>query len=94
MGKTNPTTREVIQHVHREEWAQYRRALRRENQAAFDRVVEAIEQRAMPIDAANPRDPRTLMLLSAIVALEREVADLRAQLDDTDDAADREGRGP
>jgi hypothetical protein len=84
MGRTNPTFRDELEQLRRE-WRPYRRALRRENQAAFDALLEHAQAHADAASYANPTDPVVLALLSMLLAqekerrrLEREIAEFMA----------------
>jgi len=76
MGRTTPTYRDFLR-GYEEEWAPFRRALRRDRQAAFDRLFERAHEHADAAGHQNAADPRFAVLLSMLVAQERELQALR-----------------
>lgn len=72
MGRTNPTVRDEFDRIERE-WSSFRRALRRRDQPAFDRVFERARAHADAASQQNPRDPWRAFVLAVLVAQEREL---------------------
>jgi hypothetical protein len=87
MGRTTPTYRTFLDGF-REEWQPFRRALRRSDRPAFDRVFEKAHRHADAAGQRNPPDPQIAVLLSVLVAQERELAALRAAVDGVESPAD------
>lgn len=76
MGRTTPTYRSYLD-AYEAEWAPFRRALRHEHRPAFDRVFARARLHADAAGNHDPPDPRFAVLLSVLVAQERELATLR-----------------
>ncbi|WP_311174226.1 hypothetical protein [Halobellus ordinarius] len=77
MGRTNPTYRDALQAIE-DQWATFRRALRRRDQARFDRLFEYARDHADASGLLNHQQP----LLSALISIDLEQ---EARLDDHDD---------
>jgi hypothetical protein len=73
MGRTNPTYREVLGALE-DRWQPYRRALRHEDQARFDRLLTHARTHADAAGNLNHRSPVIPVLLS--VAQERRIDEL------------------
>ena len=95
MGRTNPTYRDVLRSLE-DNWQDYRRALRRPDQDRFDRLWEDARQYADAGGYLNHPDPMVVALVSMILAQERRLQDLEAELEgelsdapyaDSDDAS-------
>lgn len=69
MGRTNRTFRDELRSA-REHWSEYRAALRRRNQARFDRLFEYGRRHADAGGNLNPIDPMLPTLFA--IALEHE----------------------
>ncbi len=79
MGRTVATFTQALEQL-RTDWAAFRRALRQADRAHFDRLFEhARYQGAAAAQAARPL-PLESLLVAALIAHEREVADLRSRL--------------
>lgn len=79
MGRTLPTQIQLLQEE-AESWKHYRRALRAEDQLAFDRLwAEARRQSAASSMASRP-SPFESYLLSMTIALQRQIDQLRDEL--------------
>jgi hypothetical protein len=94
MGRTTPTYRDRLRHQ-REEWATFERALRRRDREAYERLWTHAHDAADAAGAQNPGEPMAAILLSIVLAQERErralsdrVASLEARLDDRDAGGD------
>ena len=81
MGRTNPTYRNWLT-SYETEWASFRRALRADHQANFDRLFDRASEYAGPAGFQNATDPKMALLLSIALSQERELRDLREQLED------------
>lgn len=100
MGRTNPTFRNLLEAIEAR-WADYRRALRRRDQPAFDRLFEHARAHADAASHLNAEDPMRPAVVSMLVeherrlaALERRVEAAEARLDAPDAAAEREPGEP
>lgn len=87
MGRTNPTFRNVLEAV-KSRWGDYRRALRRRDQARFDRLFEYADAHADAAGYLNGDDPMEPILVSMLLeqekrlaAHETRIADLEARLE-------------
>ena len=81
MGRTNATVRDLLRHTERE-WGDFRRALRRRDQAHFDRLFEYARDHADAAGTLNPTDPVPAIVLSIVLAQERERAALKERVDE------------
>jgi hypothetical protein len=88
MGRTTATYRDRLRRQ-REEWAAFERALRRRDREAYDRLWAHAHATADAAGAQNPGEPTATILLSIVLAQEREraaladrVANLETRLDD------------
>lgn len=70
MGRTNPTYRDVLRSIENQ-WADYRRGLRRERQRRFDQLFEYIRAHADASGYLNHTEPFYPALVS--IDLEQEV---------------------
>lgn len=87
MGRTNATFRDLIRRTERD-WQPFRRALRRRDQAHFDRLVEHARDHADAAGTLNPTDPVPAILLSIALAQERERAQLADRVDELEATVD------
>ncbi|WP_135822389.1 hypothetical protein [Halostella litorea] len=81
MGRTNPTFRDFLQ-TFRSQWQPFRRGLRRQDKPHFDRLFEHAESHADAAGYMNATDPEVAIILSMLLAQEREIRELRTQLDE------------
>lgn len=81
MGRTNATFRDLLRHTERE-WADYRRALRRRDREHFDRLFDHARDHADAAGNLNPTDPVPALLLSVVLAQERERARLEERVEE------------
>lgn len=72
MGRTNPTYRDLLTR-YEEALQPYRRGLRAEDQAHFDRLFDRARQHGDAATYQNATDPETILLLSMLLAHEREL---------------------
>jgi hypothetical protein len=80
MGRTNPTYRRWLQQFE-EHYQSFRRALRADDQPAFDQVFEQGHQHADAAGYLNSTDPEIAFLISVLVAQERRLQALEATED-------------
>jgi hypothetical protein len=86
VGRTNPTYRDRLTGLERE-WGDYRRALRTTEQPHFDQLFEHGREYAHAAGYLNHPTPEIPLLVSILLAHERELARVQerlAELDDTD----------
>lgn len=81
MGRSNPTYRDSLRHLE-DRWSDYRRALRRRDQEHFDRLWEHAASYADAAGYQNQERNLDLVLLSIVLAQERRIAALEAELED------------
>ena len=79
MGRTLST---IIQTIRAEEegWRHFRRALRREDQEAFDVLWALARRHAAPASMASRPMPFEAVLMGMLVGLQRHVLDLEQRL--------------
>ena len=98
MGRTNPTYRDRLSTIE-DEWHVYRRGLRAREQQHFDRLFEHGRTYAHAAGYLNHPDPTIPLLVSMLLAHERELAALReqradrhaAETTDPDDGSSEDG---
>lgn len=88
MGKTNPTYRDRVQAQH-SDWRRMRKALRRHQQPAFDRLWEHAENHADAAGIGNPRDPMDGIFLSICLGQQREIQRLEDELEELKEESGR-----
>ena len=71
MGKTCPTYRMLLEDEIRS-WETFRRALRKEDQEAFDRLMDMVRSHASASSNAARLNPFEAMVMAALVDLTRE----------------------
>lgn len=76
MGRTLPTQIELL-HQEEQSWKLYRRALRAEDQAAFDQVWAYARHQSAACSMASRSTPFESYLLSMVIALQREIDQLK-----------------
>jgi len=81
MGRTNPTYRDLLREVEAD-LDPFRRALRRESQADFDRLFERADRHADAAAYLNPTDPERAVLWSVLLSQERAIRRLQAACED------------
>lgn len=81
VGRTNPTFRDFLER-YEDQWSAYRRGLRRQYKADFDRLFEHARQHADAAGYANATDPEVAFLVSVLLAQEVELRKLRERLDE------------
>jgi len=80
MGRTLPT---IIQTLHDEEevWKHFRRALRREDQEAFDALWRYARRQAAPAAMASRPMPLEAFLMAMLVGMQRQLMDMKIKED-------------
>jgi hypothetical protein len=81
MGRTNPTYRDYLQRFE-ERCRPMRRGLRREYEDDFDRLFDRARAHADAAGYLNSTDPELAIVLSVLLAHERELRRLREQVED------------
>ena len=91
MGRTLPT---VVQLIRNEEdsWKHFRRALRKEDQEAFDELMRFMRRHAAPICMASRPVPFESLLMAMLVSLMRDVMDLQQSKGKADEPAAKADR--
>jgi hypothetical protein len=79
MGRTVPTYVQLISEQ-TEKWYKFRRALRREDQLHFDRLVASTRFYSPAGTFQTSDDPREAIVLSMLLDLQKRVAGLEARL--------------
>ena len=80
MGRTLPTQIQLLRNDENA-WKGYRRALRREDQEAFDDVWSYARRHAMAASMAARLMPFEAHSLSMLVGIQRELSDLKEQFE-------------
>lgn len=75
MGRTLPTIVQTLQ-AEEEAWKLFRRALRREDQEAFDALWRYARYHAAPASMASRPMPFEAALMAMLVAMERHLIEL------------------
>lgn len=87
MGRTNPTYRDWLQRTE-QRWQPFRRALRRRAKGDFDRLFERAGSHADAAGYLNAVDPEHVLLLSMLLAQEREIQQLLARVETLESRGD------
>ncbi len=77
MGRTNPTYRRWLER-YETDWQPFRRSLREEHQADFDRLFDRAAEHASAAGLQNAPDPRMALLLSILLSQERALRHLQS----------------
>jgi hypothetical protein len=78
LGRTVPTYRRHLETV-LDEWIAYRRALRRGDRDAFDRLVGRARRHASAASFCAHLDPKELAFLSILLELQKEIDVLKGE---------------
>lgn len=81
MGRTLPTIVQALKNE-KEAWKLFRRALRAEDQEAFDALWRCARRHAAPAAMASRPLPLEAFLMAMLVGLQRRLADLERRLED------------
>ncbi|MGA1793425.1 MAG: hypothetical protein ACMUHM_05695 [Thermoplasmatota archaeon] len=73
MGKTCPTYRMLLEDEIRS-WEAFRRALRKEDREAFDRLMDKVRRHASASSNAARLNPFESMVMAALIELERDAS--------------------
>lgn len=84
MGRTNPTYRDFLRR-YEQDWQPYRRALRRQYQADFDRLFERAAEFSDAAGYHNATNPELAVLMSILLSQEVALRQLHEELSDRDD---------
>jgi hypothetical protein len=79
MGRTLPTIMQALSDE-QESWKDFRRALRLEDQEAFDALWRLSRRHAAPAAMAGRAAPLDAALMAMLVGLERQMLDLELRL--------------
>ncbi|GAB3686655.1 hypothetical protein GCM10028857_19070 [Salinarchaeum chitinilyticum] len=90
MGRTNATYRDTLRSIEGE-WDDFERALRRNDREHFQRLFEHARRYADAAGNQNPTDPMPAILLSMLLAQERERATLAERVDELEARLDEHG---
>lgn len=80
MGRTNPTFRDVLNRFETD-WQPYRRALRREYQEDFDRVMEGARRFADAAGKQNAVHPQDAIMFSMILSVAVQQRELEERIE-------------
>jgi len=81
MGRTLPTITQTFDHE-KELWKLFRRALRREDQEAFDALWRFARRHAAPAAMASRPVPLDAVFMAMLVGLARQAMELRTRLEE------------
>ena len=84
MGRTNPTYRDLLRGIE-DRWADYRHALRYDDQERFDQLIVYAGEHADAASHLNHRSALIPMLVSIDLEQEARIDDLEARLDELED---------
>ena len=79
MGRTNPTYRDMVR-AWQNENEDFRRALRRENQERFDRLLSKSQEMSMAAGAMNAIDVERPLFLTMLLTQQCEIDELREEI--------------
>lgn len=79
MGRTLPTIVNTVE-LEKEAWKLFRRALRKEDQEAFDALWRLARRHAAPASMASRPLPLDALFMAMLVGLQRQVMDLERRL--------------
>ncbi|MDY6761868.1 MAG: hypothetical protein SVY41_02370 [Candidatus Nanohaloarchaea archaeon] len=79
MGRTNPTFRRTLRRL-KEQWDDYRKGLRREDQEQFDQLLHYAEEHADAAGYMNPDKTMDAILLSMLLEQQKRIEELKSQV--------------
>ena len=79
MGRTVPTYRQVLETMV-DEWQGFKKALRKEDKAAFDRLIEKARRHASAASYDARVDPVESLIMSILLEQEKEIEQLRKKI--------------
>ena len=80
MGRTVPTYRNILENMV-SEWQEFRKAFRKEDREAFDRLMEKARMHASAASYDARIDPTESMFMSILLEQEKEIGDLRKKIE-------------
>lgn len=80
MGRTVPTYRNILENFVLE-WQEFRKAFRKEDREAFDRLMEKARMHASAASYDARIDPTESMFMSILLEQEKEIGDLRKKIE-------------
>ena len=81
MGRTIPTYRNILENLVNE-WQGFRKALRKEDREAFDRLIEKARMHASAASYEARTDPVESMFMSILLEQEKEIGELRKKIEE------------
>lgn len=81
MGRTIPTYRNILENLVNE-WQGFRKALRKEDREAFDRLIEKARMHASAASYEARTDPVESMFMSILLEQEKEIGKLRKKIEE------------
>jgi hypothetical protein len=82
LGRTVPTYRNVLENLIKE-WQEFKRALRKEDREAFDRLIEKARMHASAASYETRLDPMESMFMSILLEQEKEIQELKEKIKET-----------
>lgn len=92
MGRTNPTYRDVLRALD-DQWSDYRRGLRREDQQRFDQLFAYIRAHADASGYLNHTEPFYPALVSIDLEQETRLDELESRLEQLENETDPSNNG-
>ena len=84
MGRTNPTYRDQLGSIENE-WSEYRRTLRRDDQFIFDHLFVYARDHADAAGNLNHSNPLAPVWMAIALEQDRRITELEARVDDLSD---------
>ena len=82
MSRTVPTYVEQVREIEAK-WAKFRRALRREDQLHFDRLLRSVRYYSPSATYQCSDDPRESVMISILLDLQKRLAEIEEKLKDS-----------
>jgi hypothetical protein len=82
MGRTVPAYVEQVREIEAK-WAKFRRALRREDQLHFDRLLRSVRYYSHSATYQYSDDPRESVMISILLDLQKRLAEIEEKLKDS-----------
>ena len=92
MGRTLPTITQLLE-SEKESWVHFRRALRNEDQQAFDALWRLARHHTAPISMASRPVPFEAMVMAMLVGLERQLLELQHHMEGKGGSRDAKDNG-
>ena len=93
MGRTNATYRDTLRALE-DQWADYRRGLRRDEQDQFDRLFEYARSHADASGYLNHPEPMYALLVSIALEQEAQLEEIAARIETLEEVVDTGNDGP